>query len=69
MSIWITPKEAADMAGVGRKTFMREWIPEDGQPQVQFRNPNGKRGNGRRPEVLLADLEAVLTARTMKRVG
>jgi hypothetical protein len=35
----------------------------DDLAQVRFRNPNGKRGHGRRPEVDLEDLEAVLAAR------
>jgi hypothetical protein len=66
---WIAPKEGAARAGVSRKTFMLEWIPEVGEPQVEFRNPNGKTGPGRRPEVLLEDLEAVLAARRTRRAS
>lgn len=66
---WINPKEAAQLAGVSAKTFRLEWIPEEGEPQVVFRNSNGKTGKGRRPEVLLEDLEEVLSSRMTKRAG
>ena len=66
---WINPKEAADFAHVGKRTFMRDWIPETGPAQVRWRNTNGKTGKGRRPEVLLEDLEAVMASRTFDRAG
>jgi hypothetical protein len=66
---WITPKAAADLAGVSRKTFMLEWIPEEGEPQVHFRNRNGKSGHGRRPEIYRPDLENVLATRNHLRAG
>lgn len=69
MSGWITPKEAAALAGVGRKTFLTEWIPEEGPAQCMFRNPNGKTGKGRRPEILESDLLDVLASRTTRRAG
>jgi len=49
--------------------LLKDWIPEVGEPQVRFRNPNGKTGKGRRPEVDLEDLESVLESRTSKRAG
>lgn len=69
MTTWICPKDAADMAGCSPRTFRDEWIPEDGPAQVHFRNTNGKRGRGRRPEVDMEDLEAVLAARDIPRAG
>lgn len=64
---WINVKTAAELVGVKPPQFLAEWIPEDGPAQVHFRNPNGKRGRGRRPEVDLEDLEAVLAAREHER--
>jgi hypothetical protein len=69
MTTWINPKTAAEMAGIGRRQFLDEWIPEDGIAQVHFRNLNGKRGRGRRPEVDLEDLENVLTERDTPRAS
>ena len=65
---WITCKEAAALVGISVRQFRAEWIPENGLARVNFRNTNGKAGSGRRPEVDLEDLEAVLSARTHKRV-
>lgn len=66
---WINVKTAAGMVGISARQFRDEWIPEDGAPQVLFRNTNGKTGRGRRPEVLLADLTVVLEARITQRAG
>ena len=66
---WGNPKEAADLVGINVARFRREWIPEDGPAQVDYCNPNGKSGPGRRPEVNLDDLERVMVQRTRKRAG
>ncbi len=55
------------MVSISVRQFRAEWVPEDGPPQVNFRNTNGKAGSGPRIDVDLEDLEAVLAARTHKR--
>ena len=67
MTTWINVKTAAALGSVSPRTFREEWVPEDGLAQVRFRNPNGKVGRGRRPEVDLEDLEAVLADREIPR--
>ena len=66
---WINPKTAALIVGIKVRRFRLEWVPEEGVSQVRFRVTNGKTGSGRRIEVDLQDLEAVLAARTHKRVS
>lgn len=66
-TVWINVKTAAGLVGIKEKQFRCEWTPEEGPAQVRFRNTNGKAGHGRRIEVDLADLEAVLADRTHQR--